>query len=291
MSVTEYNAFLHHGLPNAKELSTTAHAIFGVFCQRYDTRLNPPRAYPGMAELKRATGKERSTIQDGINDLIMRGLVERVTRGRAGFRAEYVPIYAVRLVATCPLCKSGSHSMARAKSKVTGTPEVVTGTPEVVTGRATLMTGTPVAIDTKDTVIDTYRYVISETIKDNVSTTNRKPKSAPREINYERWNVVTGEISRDVLRLIPPGVNYERLLDKCEVNGWSLSRLRVRLGKINFASAGKCGGLLDHELRVLAGEPALRKPDDKPPNELRSRTTDEVPREMKDFFDDFGKMP
>ena len=175
----------------------------------------------------------------------------------------------------------------------------MTGTPEVVTG-------TPVVIDTKDTVIDASRYVISETKKDNVYTTNRKPKSAPREINYERWNEVTGEISRDVLRLIPPGVNYERLLDKCEANGWSLSRLRERLGAINFENAGKCGGLLEHVLRDLAGEPTPRKPDDKPAwcerdgcdpitrtwledSQRLDGTFTNNCREMNDFLNDSGK--
>jgi len=141
---------------------------------------------------------------------------------------------------------------------------------------------------------------------------------------FGRWNVVTGEISRDAMALITPGINYERLLDKCEAKGWSLSDLRTRLKQINFSTAGECGAILDHVLRDLAGEPTPRKPDDKPawcerdgcdpitrtwlepstrsdgtfthncdkchPKEIRVKPTNEFPLGLQNFLNEFGKI-
>lgn len=327
MSTREYNAFADHGLPtlaSGKKPTRTAYLIFAHLCWRYDTRDNKLRAYPGMDELQRVTGASRTTCQDALDELVTEGLVWRVTRGRRGSRAEFVPIYAVQLLETCSLCKSESHSKARAKSKESSRPDIVSGVPEIVSGGASLVSGAPVTINTLDTNLNTSKYVNSKTIKDDVIKNNQPTKSAPKRINYERWQVVTAQIPSDVKRLINPGSNYELLLDDLVAQGWKLPVIADRVGRIRFSNAEKCGAILEHVLRELAGKPAPSRSGDKTPwcgsegcdpvtrqweypslrsdntptfncltchpLELRTRPTYELPAEINDFITQFGKM-
>lgn len=266
-----------------------------------------------IRDLIRQTRRHDKSIIRSRGRLVKIGALIRVTKGYEDQASEYAVsedfLRSHQVTAQLPVSRN---------KKKTGYLEVA---PEIPRGNAPdtdkLPDGYPILKDDKTQIRKERSYVISNQ--------QQQAKSAPSEINFDRWNVVTGEISGDVLRSITPGVNYEQLLDECDAKGWSPSRLRTRLGAINFVNAGKCGGLLEHVLRDLAGKPAPRKPAGKPPwckdegcdretrtwvephqrsdgtltnncrkchpHELRSRTTDEAPGEMKDFLDDFGKMP
>jgi hypothetical protein len=77
------------------------------------------------------------------------------------------------------------------------------------------------------------------------------------EINYERWQVVTSYIDENARKLINPAPNSELLLDECQGNGYSLTAIRDHVGRINYSTAGKVGGVFIDALRTLAG---VKKP-------------------------------
>ncbi len=273
---------------------------------------NLGKAILPMRDLVRQTQRHEKSIIRSRGRLLQIGALIQVTKGYDGQASEFAVsenfLRSYQVTDRLPVSRN---------KRKTGYQEV---TPEIPRGNATdtdkLPDGYPKLKDDKTQIRKERSYVISD---------QQQPKSALREINFERWNVVTREISRDAIALITPGVNYERLLDKCEAKGWSLGDLRTRLRLINFSTAGECGAILDHVLRELAGDPATRKRDDKPawcrregcdpktrqwlepsprsdgtltnncpychPLERRKPHNDEVPREMNDFLNDFGKMP
>ena len=49
-------------------------------------------------------------------------------------------------------------------------------------------------------------------------------------------------------------MNYEKLLDKCELQGTSLETIKGRLGRVNYSTAEKVGALFEYQLRVISGE-------------------------------------
>jgi hypothetical protein len=91
-------------------------------------------------------------------------------------------------------------------------------------------------------------------------------KDATKGINVERFNYVISEINAETRNYISPGMNYEKLLDKCERQGTSLETIKGRLGRVNFSNAVKVGALLEHQLKVIAGELKAKEKNSMPPH-------------------------
>lgn len=179
-----------------------------------------------------------------------------------------------------------------------------------------------------DTLPDGYPILKDEQTnkrkdKELVSNFQLQPKSAPTRINAERWQVVTGELPKDVLRCITPNSYSENLLDQVTKNGGSLSRLRQHFGRMTWGNSHDIGGLFISELRKFAGVANPRQDASPPwceqdgcdpitrtwleasprddgsmtnnclkchPLELRTRPTPELPAEINNFITQFGKM-
>lgn len=86
-----------------------------------------------------------------------------------------------------------------------------------------------------------------------VSSSQIQPKSATTRINAQRWQVVTGELPKDVLRCITPNSYSENLLDQAITNGYSPSHLRRHFGSMTWGNSHDIGGLFISELRKFAG--------------------------------------
>lgn len=124
------------------------------------------------------------------------------------------------------------------------------------------------ATDT-DTLPDGYPILKDEQTnkrkdKELVSNFQLQPKSTPTRINAERWQVVTGELPKDVLRCITPNSYSENLLDQVTKTGGSLSRLRQHFGRMTWGNSHDIGGLFISELRRFAGVANPRR-DASPP--------------------------
>lgn len=91
-------------------------------------------------------------------------------------------------------------------------------------------------------------------------------KDAVKGINLDRFNYIISEINTETRKYISAGMNYEKLLDKIERQGTSLSVVKGRLGRVNFSTAGKVGGLLEHQLKVIAGELKAKEQNSRPPH-------------------------
>jgi hypothetical protein len=91
-------------------------------------------------------------------------------------------------------------------------------------------------------------------------------KDATKGINVERFNYVISEINAETRNYISPGMNYEKLLDKCERQGTSLETIKGRLGRVNFSNAVKVGALLEHQLKVITGELKAKEKSSMPPH-------------------------
>ena len=238
MSVTEYRAYLSKGLPPGIKLSGTAVAVLGIILFRYDTREGKKSAYPGMAEFIRATGKARSTIQEALKELLDKGLIVQKQKGYRNFRAEYVPVFI--------FSDYGLESVGIADTNELSPKVIESDTPlvsEVFTGDMSPVSPSKVsepsdALNTLNT-LSTSKYVTS--------------------INYERWNVLISELPEGVKKLLKPGSNYEKSLDRCMSNGMRLTEIKRAVSAINFTNSYKVGGLLDDVLQGLAGVKTVRK--------------------------------
>jgi hypothetical protein len=238
MSVTEYRAYLSKGLPPGIKLSGTAVAVLGIILFRYDTREGKKSAYPGMDEFKRATNKARSTIQEALKELLDKGLIVQRQKGYRNFRAEYVPVFI--------FSDYGIESVGIADTNELSPKVIESDTPlvsEVFTGDMSPISPSKVsepsdALNTLNT-LSTSKYVTS--------------------INYERWNVLISELPEGVKKLLKPGSNYEKSLDRCMSNGMRLTEIKRAVSAINFTNSYKVGGLLDDVLQGLAGVKTVRK--------------------------------
>jgi len=75
-------------LPNLNRLERQ---LLGHICARYNEEVNPPRAWPKLAELKRITGAHEKSISRGFSGLIKKTYLFRITRARIGWQSEYAP--------------------------------------------------------------------------------------------------------------------------------------------------------------------------------------------------------
>ena len=191
MSNKEMNAFLRVGPPAGVKLSSLEYGLFLHLCHRYDTRPGVMSAYPGGDELRLASTKSRSAIENALGQLKAKGMITQVKKGYTGSRAEYVPIYAIYLL-------NNSESVAYVNTldnEVSRTQaESVSNTGKECPADEQRVSSTPVAISTVSNV-NTNKY------------------------DSLRFNSVILLAIPERLRTISPGSNYEKLLDECDSLG------------------------------------------------------------------------
>jgi hypothetical protein len=213
-------------------------------CARYNDKETPPKAWPGKDELERITGAKPESNSRAIGRLIDDyGLLFRVTRavkgqgGKRGNRGEYAP--NLKLIAsyiTDELCIKNEKVLALYRN---------------ITGKNA--TDNPMAEVTNRTDVITYPTSYAKPIEPIQPIIKRIETNNVSNINWDRWNVVIGSLSKDVQKLIKPGSNYETLLDRCIANGMQPTEIRRAIGEISYSNAYKVGGLLNDVLQGLAG--------------------------------------
>jgi hypothetical protein len=231
MSNNHYEHALE-GLPC--RVSATAVLIYQLICYRYDERQlinNKPnpgygKSYPGMKALAKATGRSRQACNNAIESLIANNLIARVTIGKPGSRAEYVPIYTLEALGIS--VKNTLHVSKVYKSK-------------------------KVADNVKPTYLMSKANLPKETSSlDTISTTSND-KYDKYLINEIRFNNLLDYIPKEFRSYIKPGKNYEKLLDELESKEIPFKAIGEYLERQNWYSAGSKGGLLSHFLEALAG--------------------------------------
>lgn len=248
MSNKVYEVTLKHELPTftdqgkTKKLSSSACAIHAVICYRYDEREyikgKPNRgyrkSYPGIDELRLAIGnKSRQAVEIALGELIRAGLIIRVTIGKPGQQAEFIPVWALSI-----LGEHVSHGLHVSK-KLTPVKvaEYVSDSPAMCKESLPNMS----AITDTISITSNHKY-------DKYKTKERL------DIKWERWNVVSANLDQHVKRKFQPNKESEHLLDVIlELPGITATGLRDRLGAINFATSTNNTGLLMNYLRELAG--------------------------------------
>lgn len=205
-----------------------------------------------IRDLKRLTGCHDKSIIRSRGRLVQRGALIRVTKGYEDQASEYAVsenfLRSHQVTDGLPVSRN---------KKKTGYQEVASEIPRSnATDTDKLPDGYPILKD-----------LHTDKRKDNelVFNSEVKAKSAPREINVERWRVVTGEISRDDLRCIEPNSYSEQLLDQAITNGYSPSYLRKHFGRMKWGNAYDIGGLFISELRKFAGVSPPPKENALPP--------------------------
>jgi len=194
---------------------------------------------PGY-DLQRRTGCHAKSVDRSRGRLVKAGALIRITKGYEDQASEYAIsekfLLAHQVTDRLPLSRN---------KKKKGYQDVA---PELPGSNTT---------DT-DKLPDGYPILKNEQTnkrKDDefVSKFQLKPKSAPTRINVERWQVVSGELPKDVLRCITPNSYSENLLDQAITNGYSPSHLRRHYGRMTWGNSHDIGGLFISELRKFAG--------------------------------------
>jgi hypothetical protein len=94
VSNVHYDLFCLAEIPDLTQLDRQ---LLGHICTRFNENAEPPKAWPGEAELKRITGATPEGNSRSIGRLVRKGFVYRVTKpskgnGRArGNRSELAP--------------------------------------------------------------------------------------------------------------------------------------------------------------------------------------------------------
>ena len=255
MSNKVYEVTLKHELPTftdqgkTKRLSSSACAIHAVICYRYDERKiltngKPNRgygkSYPGINELRLAIGnKSRQAVEIALSELIRAGLIIRVTIGKPGQQAEFVPVWALSILGECV-----SHNLHVSKKlPPVKVAEYVSDSPEMCKQ----------SLSNMSTITDTIS-ITSNHKNDKYQTKDRL------DIKWERWNVVSANLDHHVKRKFQPNKESEHLLDVIlERPGITATGLRDRLGAINFATSTNNTGLLMNYLREMSGAKEANK--------------------------------
>lgn len=233
MSNVHYDLFCLAEIPDLTQLDRQ---LLGHICTRFNESAEPPKAWPGEAELKRITGAEPGSNSRGITRLVRRGFLYRVTKpskgnGRTrGNRSEVAP--NLRLIASYVHITDG---LSITNKKVLKLYEQLTV--------QTPLDNPATALDSP-TVAITYPTGYAKRIE---------PNNLSKRIDTKRWLVVVSKIPTEFRTFINPGHNYEVLLDQCNANGRSNEQIADAIGRINFYTSHKKGGLLNDVLQGLAG--------------------------------------
>jgi hypothetical protein len=215
-----------HGLPC--RVSTTAHTIYQIICHRYDDRIklkngkpNPGylKSYPGMGLFMSATGRSRQACNTAIESLITNGLIVRVTIGKPGSRAEYLPIYTLNALGES--VKNALHVSKVYKSR-------------------------KVADNVKTTDSMSKDNLPNESSALNTISTISNYK-------YDKYDKLMTLLPTDISKYIKPGKNLEHLLDKLVDQGMTLEAISAHLRAQKYSDRWTIGGTVVTHLEALCG--------------------------------------
>jgi len=247
VSNVHYDLFCLADLP--AELTVLDRQLLGHMCTRYNEKETPPKAWPGADELTRITGSKPESNSRAIGRLINSTFLFRVTRavkgqgGKRGNRGEYAP--NLKLIASYI-----TDGLSIKNEKVLALYRNLTGENAIDNPSAEVINRTDVI---------TYPTGYAKPIEPIEPIYKRIETNNVPNINWDRWNVVIGELPDNVKKLIKPGRNYEKSLDIAIANGVQPSEIRRAVGAINYTNAYKVGGLLDDVLQGLTGVKRVSK--------------------------------
>lgn len=215
------------GLPC--RVSATATIIYQIICYRFDDRVTLPngkanpgygKSYPGMDAFVKATGRTRQACNTAIEELIANKLVNRITIGKPGSRAEYVPIYTLNDLGIS--VKNTLHVSKQYESK-------------------------KLADNVKSTSTMSKEDLPNETSTLNTIST--------KSIN--KYDKLISLLPKDISQYIKPGTNIDSLLAKLDDQGMSIEAVSAYLSNQNYSDRYTIGGTVVTHLEVLSG---LKRP-------------------------------
>jgi hypothetical protein len=212
------------GLPC--RVSTTAHIIYQIICYRFDDRItltngkpNPGynKSYPGMNAFVKATGRTRQACNTAIESLITEGLVARITIGKPGSRAEYVPIHTVNALGIS--VKNTLHVSKQYKSR-------------------------KLADNVKTTNSMSKEDLPKETSSLNTIST----------ISNHKYDKLITLLPIEISQYIKPGKNIDKLLDRLVNQGVSIEAVCAYLSRKKYSDRWTIGGTVVTHLEALLGD-------------------------------------
>jgi hypothetical protein len=211
------------GLPC--RVSTTAHIIYQIICYRYDLREfiegKPNRgylkSYPGMDAFVKATGRTRQACNNAIESLIANKLIIRVTIGKPGSRAEYIPIYTLNALGEH--VKHSLHVSKPYKSR-------------------------KLADNVKNTSTTSKEDLPNETSSLNTIST----------ISNHKYDKLITLLPIEISQYIKPGKNIDKLLDRLVNQGVSIEAVCAYLSRKKYSDRWTIGGTVVTHLEALLGD-------------------------------------
>jgi len=212
------------GLPC--RVSTTAHIIYQIICYRFDDRItltngkpNPGynKSYPGMNAFVKATGRSRQACNTAIEALIGKGLVARITIGKPGSRAEYVPIHTVSALGIS--VKNTLHVSKQYKSR-------------------------KLADNVKNTNLMSKEDLPKETSSLNTIST----------ISNHKYDKLITLLPIEISQYIKPGKNIDKLLDRLVNQGVTIEAVCAYLSRKKYSDRWTIGGTVVTHLETLLGD-------------------------------------
>jgi len=224
------------GLPC--RVSTTASIIYQIICYRFDDRVTLPngksnpgygKSYPGMDAFVKATGRSRQACNNAIEELIANRLIARVTIGKPGSRAEYVPIHTTNALGIS--VKNTLHVSKQYKSK-------------------------KLAVNVKITSVMSKEGLPNETSSLNTISTisnHKYDKSKSYDyVNHERWHVISQALPRLLVSQWRHTKESEECLESI-TQRTTLTAFVADLRRHKFEQAGDQTGAFMSHLRKCAG--------------------------------------
>ena len=220
MSNEVYDEFCKASIPNLTQLDRQ---LLGHYCARFNEDVNPPRAWPPLAELERITDDHAKSISRSIGRLRKRGLLIRITLASKtrGKKAEYAI----------------NRPLLRSHIQVT---EELPNTSLEVTEQALLgnsvvpVSNSPVPLE----VLSGYAKPI-------------KPIK-PKNVDTERFNeVILKGVPGELRSTVNVGRNIEELLNEAESLELSRNAIREHLNVTHWQNVNSAGAIVLIRLREL----------------------------------------
>jgi hypothetical protein len=209
-------------------LSGLAQSIHALLLHRFDERpvkngkpnKGYRRSYPSMEEIQTwCTGFSRQAVSKAIEELITKGFIIRVEIGRPGWRANYVPVYALGLLGD--YVNISLHKSKKYKGK-------------------------------KVTVSDSLDSTMSKQVLPNVlaqAYTISNISNISNNRNEERFTVFI-DLLPSALKCLAPGPNLDALLDVLEAKGGTLKALAGHLNEHDYTGSNNLNSVLFKRLRT-----------------------------------------
>lgn len=284
MSNRVYESFLKTGLPkrpDGKNYTSTAYIIYGVMCYRYneqalDDKGRPNRgykkSYPGYKTLRMATGRSKSRVYEVLKELLEGGVLEQITDGETGNRAEFRPTFHLRLLGD-DVQPTGhvKRNTGKRRQDYRVLPRDIDGTADRTT---------------------------ESCLPDPISTISN--------ISTKRNDVRFSELLLllpNPLQNLQPGKNIEESLDRLEAKGIPLEATGRHLSEHNYTGASSPISVLIRRLETFSkSQPDLiagqklehertRKLDEQNAEIERAKVTPEVASEYIKSIRELWKMP